>query len=393
MSRKKFSLSAWIASLGGALLGAAIIAPENWTLDSSTDRILWAGAFFLVVFFCGFLGLQLALQLSRKYKVERPRGWVVSMLLAGALLFCSGACGQALFMYSREAITIPAEVDMVLLLDASGSMDSAGYDRPRTEAGCQFVDSLDEKNRLQAISFASTVLNNTQLLVTDDAGRETLKQFIYGIDSIGMTNFNDPLYEALDTLEDEGREKCNHAVILLTDGAGDIDQNVIDEYLDTDIKVFSIRIDNSPVLDYQAQALADFAAATGGFDAQLIPNADGSINTADLLTAFQNAFQATSETRLKMSEDLLVCTENTTLWQFIVRAVTLMICSAIFGFGYFGRINVKSLSLHAIVGFTLAVLISILGNAGYSACVFLLCLLMAAAYVTLNLDAGDEINV
>ena len=68
-------------------------------------------------------------------------------------------------MVTREEVVVSTDkVDMVLLLDASSSMDSASHDAPRTEAASQFVDAVGEDNRLQAVSFASTVLDSTDLL-------------------------------------------------------------------------------------------------------------------------------------------------------------------------------------------------------------------------------------
>lgn len=398
MRAKKFSVSAWAASLIGSLLGAVIMAPSNWPLDSSKSRVIWAGAFFLVVFLCGFLGLQLALRLSRKYKVALRRNWIIALLLAGVMLFGLGAGGQALFMYSKETVFIPAEVDMVMLLDASGSMDAEGYSIPRTNAACQFVDSLGSTNNLQAISFAATVLNSSPLSVMDDAGKQSLKEFIQSIDSTGNTFFNAPLKEALRTLQTNGRESANKAVILLTDGLPldwneGIPSDIINGYLSSNVKIFSIRISKLTVLDPRAQALADFAISTGGSDTQLIPNADGSIDAADMLAAFQNAFQATSETKVNMKNDLLVCSDGATAWQILVRAVTMMLCAIVFGFGYFGKIHIKTMLLNILMGFILAGLVTLLGGVGYSICAPLLCLMMAAAYVSINFSMGEEIDV
>lgn len=393
MKGKGFCVSAWAASAFGGLLGAAIMTPSIWQLTTSRGRIIWAGMFFLVVFLCGNIGLQFALRFSRKYKVEMPRYWIIALLLSGVLLFGLGAGGQALFMYSREEIAVPADVDMVLLLDASGSMDASDYSAPRTNAACQFVDSLSEHHRLQAISFAARVMDCSSMLVTDDAGKQTLKQLIRSIDSTGMTDFDEPLQQALNTLQTQGRAGCSQAVLLLTDGEATISPDVINAYLSSGIKVFSIRIDSSSQLSDKAAALVDFAVSTGGFDAQLVPQADGDVDAANMLTAFQNAFQATSETRTNMSSDLIVCSEGTTTWQFLVRAVTMMLCSVIFGFGYFGRIQLIPLFLHLGFGFLLSLLISFLGGGSYVVCVIMLCIMMAAAYVSLNPGIGEEMDV
>lgn len=393
MKGKEFCASAWAASAFGGLLGAAIMTPSNWQLDTSRSRIIWAGTFFLVVFLCGDIGLQLALRFSRKYKVEMPRHWIIALLLAGVLLFGLGAGGQALFMYSREEITVPADVDMVLLLDASGSMAAANYSDSRTNAACQFVDSLSENNQLQAISFTGSVQDYSSMLVMDDGGKQTLKQLIRSIRSTGGTDFNEPLRKAMETLQNQGRADCNKAVLLLTDGMASISTEIRNAYLSSGIKVFSIRIDSSNRLSSNAKALVDFAVSTGGFDAQLVPQTGGGVDAANMLTAFQNAFQATSETRTNMSSDLIICSESATTWQFLVRAVTMMLCSVIFGLGYFGRIQMMPLLLHIGFGFVLCLLISFLGGGSYVVCVIMLCIMMAAAYVSLRPGMGEEMDV
>lgn len=131
---------------------------------------------------------------------------------------------------------------MVLLLDASGSMDMSGYSHPRTQAACQFVDSLSVDCRIQAVSFAAIVLHRSPLSDMDGSGKAVVKDFIQNVDSIGPTDFNAPLRAALDTLAQEGREGCHHAVLLLTDGEGDLSNDVIRSYQNSGVKVFTIPI-------------------------------------------------------------------------------------------------------------------------------------------------------
>ena len=148
--RGRFGVLSWIFSLAGALLGSQLVAAVYDNVNGPMEHALYIG---------GFAGLSLSLCFGR-WRARRPRGWLISFILCGALIFAAGAGGQALFMVTREEVVVSTDkVDMVLLLDASSSMDSAGYDAPRTEAASQFVDAVGEDNRLQAVSFASTVLD------------------------------------------------------------------------------------------------------------------------------------------------------------------------------------------------------------------------------------------
>lgn len=394
MNRRTFCISATLGSLVGAALFALLITPQNFdALSTAGERIFWVGGFFLAVFAGGFAGLHLTLHFSRKYKIQRSRFWIPAFLLACVLLFGIGAGGQALFMYSKEEVLVPASADMVLLLDASGSMDASGYTQPRTDAGCQFVSSLSDDNRLQAVSFAGTVLDSTSLVNMDAQGKNTLTQFIQGIDSVGATDFNAPLRQAMQTLNQYGRADCGKAVILLTDGDGDLDSDVIKTYLSSDVKVFTIRISSDSHLSPDARALADFATDTGGFDVQLTPAADGTVNAADMLKAFQDAFQATSETRVNMSKDLLVYAEQTSFWQFLLRVIVFILCAVLIGIGYFGQFSLKSSIANGVCGFVSAVLVTLLNGSSYGVCVAVICLLMTTAFVSLDMKGEDVYDV
>ena len=394
MNRKTFCISATLGSLIGAVLFAILITPRNFdALSHAGERIFWAGGFFLAVFAGGFAGLHLTLHFSKKYKIQRTGLWLPAFLLACVLLFGIGAGGQALFMYSKEEVLVPASADMVLLLDASGSMDSSGYTQPRTDAGCQFVNNLSDDNRLQAVSFAGTVLDSTGLINMDTQGKNTLTQFIQGIDSVGATDFNAPLRQAMQTLTAQGRADCGKAVILLTDGDGDLDSDVIKTYVGSDVKVFTIRISSDTYLSFDAQALADFAKDTGGFDVQLTPAADGTVDAADMLKAFQDAFQATAETRVNMSKDLLVYAEQTSFWQFLLRTVVFILCAMLIGIGYFGQFSRRLLAANGVCGLVSAVLVTLLNGSSYGLCVTVICLLMATAFVSLDMNGEDVYDV
>lgn len=390
--RGRFGVLSWIFSLAGALLGSQLVAAMYDNVNGPMEHALWGGAVFLAIYIGGFAGLSLSLCFGR-WRARRPRGWLISFILCGALIFAAGAGGQALFMVTREEVVVSTDkVDMVLLLDASSSMDSAGYDAPRTEAASQFVDAVGEDNRLQAVSFASTVLDSTDLLYMDSTGKQELKDFIASIDSIGQTDFNAPLRLAVDTLTAEARPDVNRAILLLTDGEGDLDSDVAQDIQAGGIMFFSVRISKSSTTGSQARALIDLSNATGGFDTRLKPAADGSVDTAALLESFNNAFEASTENRVSMEEDLLISSEETSLYQFAVRLVTLLLCALLFGVGYFTQFRAKKLLLNLGSGVLLAVLITLLGGQ-VDTCLTLACLLLGTAYVSFELNEGEVLDV
>jgi len=393
MRKKSFGFLAWFCSTAGALLGAGFTAPMGLDMDAPAgERTVWMGLFFLAVFLGGAIGLNLGLALDRRRRVIRSRFWLPTCLASAALLFAAGFGGQLLFMRSHEEVTIPSAADVVLLLDASSSMDSSGCSVPRTEAACQFVDSLDEDCRLQVISFASTVLDQSPMLEMDAQGKQTLKEMIAEIDSIGNTDFNAPLRQARDTLNGLGRQDCGKAVILLTDGEGDLDRDVVSEYSMDEIRVMTIRISSVPWLDTRAKKLVALAENTGGFDTQLTPGRDGSVNTDEMLEAFQKAFQSAVEVRPAVSGGFLICSEGTSGYQFLVRTATLLVCAVLFGLGYFGRFQWKMAALSGAFGVVLSLLITLFSS-GVMTGVHMTCLLLGGAYVTFETDSEEVIDV
>ena len=391
--RRSFSVLSWLLSLAGACLCAWVAAASWDNVNGTGEYILWSGAFFAAIFIGGFAGLQLSLALNRRWRPVRPRRWIPAFAASAILIFGTGAGGQALVMLSSQEVqTTSASVDMVLLLDASSSMDDAGVSQPRTEAATQFVDALPPDHALQAISFASAVLDSTRLLPLDDAGKQSLKAFISAIDSIGMTDFNEPLIAAIQTLSAQTQPERGRAVLLLTDGEGSLDGEVVNDLISQDIQVFSVRISNSESLSPEAQALVDLAEATGGFDTCLRPDGSGSVDTADLLAAFQAAFQASTEDQLVMEEELLIASSHASLYQLLIRLVTLIAIGVLFGIGYYAQIHLRTLLYNALSGAMLTAAVSILGSSAVL-CMVLCCLLLAAAYVALEQNGGDTLDV
>ena len=382
----------WALSLLGAFLAVGLAGAAPAGAGNPLAYILWSGLFFLAVFLGGFVGLQLSLALNRHGRARRSRGWFAALVLSGALIFGAGAGGQALFMLSREEVTTSSAVDMALLLDASGSMDTSGYSLPRTDAAVQFVEAMGEDTRIQAVSFASTVLDSTDLLTMDAAGRQTLVNFIKAIDAVGMTDFDAPLSLAADTLLTQGRADSNKAILLLTDGEGTFSSQAADTLLENGIRLFSIRIDAVGSSSAEVRALTELAERTGGFDTRLVPGADGSVDTAALLQAFQEAFQATSEHRMGMKEELLIRAEGISGYQLAVRFVTLILCALLFGVGYFAQWRGGMVVRNALSGALLAVLLTLAGGFG-GLSILLICLLLGAAYVKIEWKGGGTLDV
>lgn len=407
MKQTKFDPIALLVTALCGLAGAALMAIQERALDGDLlQTCLWMGAFFLVVFLCGFASLHIYLALNRRYRVQRRRLWPVTALVCGALIFGIGAGSQYFYMYSEEEIVdtvvTTSDVDMVLMLDGSGSMSAYGYVTPRNNAASSFVDSLGQDSRLQAAVFAGGqfTLGSTELLSMDSAGKATVKDFINSTDCIGTTNFEAALSEALYTLTTDPnvRPDSGKAVILLTDGDnGILYSDYLDAYTSAGIRLFTVRITNGTFQSSEIKQLISLAQATGGFDTVLTPDADGSVDTSALLQAFQDAFQATSETNVTrvthLTDNLLICSGSVSFGLTLLRTAALALIFLLFGLGYFGGGSAPALGVNAALGLALSLLTALLGNGSLMLSCLIAGVSASSALVCFEPSGGDGIHV
>lgn len=386
MNQKKYdwipTVVTFLAGIAGALL--LHFVGEDLRLGDET-RPWWMGLFFLVIFLLGFAGLHIYLIFS-KYQVQRPKAWYLWALGAAVLVFALGVGGEYVYMRSSEEVTkkettekevaSKENVDVVLLLDDSGSMEGYGYEPLRDDAAREFINGLDESTQLQVYGFAGPVDSPlaSALLPMDDSGKTTARDYISTIDCYGITDFDFALEFALETLTTDPnvRPDSKKAVILLTDGeAYNLLGSCFQDYLDQGIQLFTIRIYEFDNLGDDTQRLIDLANSSGGHDEQLKPDADGKIDSSAILKAFQNAFASTSTaptTKTSTSEktvytdDLLICSESVSFWKVILRTVALMIVAVLFGCGYFGRFSLIYALIGCGVGAILTVLAALIGS-------------------------------
>ncbi|MDO5131892.1 MAG: vWA domain-containing protein [Eubacteriales bacterium] len=404
-NKRPFLILAWILSAGSATAACIAMDPGRWIPEQTVlQRIIWSGLFFAILFLAGFTGLSLGLKLHRRYRIHRSRSWLPVCVLCALLLFGVGAGGQALFTRSRsEEIYHPSPADVVLLLDDSSSMEQHGYDVPRTEAACRFIDSLDENTRLQIIAFSGTIREYAPLTPADDAGRELLKTAVRSIDLTGTTNFDLPLEEAVKSLLENGLADSGKAIILFTDGEASISDEIFTKVKDSGSLFFSVRITEtgeqastgtsaagaSGIVTDTVSRLIRLTEETGGSDIALNPGTDGSIFTDDLLNAFQTAFAATTEMIRTVPDGLLVLTAEITPYQRAVRVITILLCAVLIGTGYFGGTRPLQILLNLVCGSLFAVSISP-ASGRYMIVAVSAGLLLGSAIVLLRLSDGNS---
>lgn len=396
---------AWVLSAGLAAAACILLNPGRWIPEQTAlQRIIWSGIFFAALFAAGFIGLTIGLSLHRRYRIRRSVNWLPVAVLCACLIFGAGAGGQALFMRSQtERIYHPSPADVVLLLDDSSSMELKGYDLPRTEAACRFIDSLDENVRLQIVAFSGISREYAPLTVADDAGREQLKEAVRNIDLTGTTDFDQPLENAVKNLQENGRAEAGKAIILLTDGEASLSNEVYAKVKDSGILFFSVRITDEAGQSAAAAVTAGdavttpdtpdllirLAADTGGSDTELHPGQDGSVSTDELLKAFQNAFAATTETISTVPDGLLVLTPEISPYQWVVRVITILLCAVLIAIGYFGGTRPVQIILNLVCGALFAGSI-FLASGRYLIVAVCAGILLGSAIVLLQVS-GDDI--
>lgn len=365
------------------------------TADNPFGRILWSGLFFSVPLLCGVAGSYLSeLIHRRKFSVKRTGRRLVSVALAAVLGFGIGAGGQALYMLSITESEERQAVDLVLLLDGSGSMQDKKEDC--FQAAEDLIRGMEEENRMAAAAFAAVVLGNTDLTDMDETGKDELTEFIRGIDIVGGTDFEAPLNLAADLLLDQKAEGRRQAVILLSDGEGPVSEETEKRYISEDIALYTVRIVSDDEIRPDEQRVIDLAQNTGGSDTEIRAGEDGSVRVEELLEAFRGAVNRTGGA--EMSDRMLVYGETGKgfLWCAFIRILVCLLYAVLAGYVYYRKMNRTQLAGNLISGMILAVLIIVSGQLGLGSpllsAVFF-CVLIFAAYATYDPEEGENGNV
>lgn len=407
MKRKIFDWIAAVVTLLISITGAvALYFWADGMLHNDATRHWWMGLFFSVIFLLGFAGLHIYLLLS-KYKVQRPRFWYLWALIAVLLIFALGVGMEYVYMRSVEEETTTTEatkedVDVVLLLDCSGSMDAYGYRPLRDEAAENFVNGLDGSCQLQVMCFAGGLneIKYTDLLKMDDSGKATVTDFINSdnTDCDGTTDFDIALENALNTLQTNPnvRDDSEKAVILLTDGEVPfLVGSYFQDYLDEEIHLYTIRIYASDDVGSETQRLIDLAKDTGGGDTLLKPDDDGNIDSSAILKAFKAAYESSAEStttvKTEFTENLLICTDSVTFWKVALRTAVLLAIAVLFGLGYFGRFSLLQVLISCAVGLVISLMAALIDS--MLICMILSAALLGTAIVMIELVEGGELDV
>lgn len=145
----------------------------------------------------------------------------------------------------EEEIRIPGEenennlnrLDVILVIDSSGSMTYNDSSNIRIQAAKSFVDKLGENDRGAVIDFD----NYSSILCSLTNDKELLNNAIDMIDSYGGTNLSRGIAPAIDMLmEQSNSEEAYRYIIMLTDGDGSYDNGLTAMAKDEGISIYTI---------------------------------------------------------------------------------------------------------------------------------------------------------
>lgn len=151
----------------------------------------------------------------------------------------------------------PDRLDVVLVIDSSGSMDWNDSGNLRLEAAKQFVAKLSEKDRAAVIDFDYY----TSVLCQFTNDKTTLNNAINRIDDVGGTSLTAGISPAIDMFTSASYDNDAYRyIIMLTDGEGDYDTSLTAKAKENNIQIFTIGLGNEVV----ESCLKEIANGTGG---------------------------------------------------------------------------------------------------------------------------------
>ena len=123
----------------------------------------------------------------------------------------------------REDMPPLKEKDVVLILDATKSMDEGGKFTIEKEAAIRFIDCADKENRIGIVVIRDcdnigVFEKNGERLVKIEGNEEVLKSFISSLSTIGGTDIKNALREAFQILKNSDKPERYKMILLLTDG-------------------------------------------------------------------------------------------------------------------------------------------------------------------------------
>ncbi|HIU69604.1 MAG TPA: VWA domain-containing protein [Candidatus Scubalenecus merdavium] len=149
-------------------------------------------------------------------------------------------------------------LDVVFVIDSSGSMSSNDYNELRLEAAKQFVAKLGDKDRAAVIDFD----NYASLYQAFTSDHEALNNAIDRIDDSGGTNLSSGISLAINQFTSDAYDRTDAAkyIIFLTDGDGSYSTSYTQTAANNGITIYTIGLGSG----VRESTLRSIAEGTGG---------------------------------------------------------------------------------------------------------------------------------
>ncbi len=386
MRNKKFD---WLTALISFIAAAAVFAVcliilyNNRSMGVLFNVIGTAVTVTLPVIVSALI-LRLFPKRGNGVKVIFPKLLTASGSILLLILFLVSGIGQLLYSLSlntyEEHIRDDVETrttehgensDIVLLLDASGSMNSSlvntriqqSYYLVSRNACDVFIDSIAEECRMSGSAFAD--FDKLEDLKQMDAdGKKDLKAKIKDTSVGGGTNLESALLHSYECLTKDSNPDRKKAVVLFSDGSdgiGFLGSGFFNDFKAENIDVYLVRpkpsydVANSVLLSYATDIQIDFEALEreGVTADEAIKELADKLNETVIKEDKQEIVTPVYETRREIVfRDVLMLydTEPHTVPGMIISAVCFILFAGLIQAIHFRKVSVSSLAFSGILG-------------------------------------------
>ncbi len=133
-----------------------------------------------------------------------------------------GVVGLSLTLHADEIPDAeqqgPRSVDMVIVLDRSGSMDEGQKIEYARQAVLQLLSTLTERDRFALVTYSDGVRIESALTPVTGAARERMASIVRQVAAGGGTNLGDGLRAGMDLMRSSGGRGGLGRVVLISDG-------------------------------------------------------------------------------------------------------------------------------------------------------------------------------
>lgn len=396
MNNKKFGLMLTFVSFLTSLFVYMGLAGLCEDIDSSSPllRAAAVGAALAAAPLAAFIAMHISAVLRKRVKVQLPKLLSIAAFFTVILAFAVGFGGQILYSMKINKETKKAEdinSDIVLMLDDSGSMKNY-YDDVRN-ASIAFVEKLPESSRAAAGIFAYKVGAFEDLTQMDMNGKKRIRDFLLSNNFGGGTNFDAALEKAYSCLMAKKDENTNRAVVFITDGIDIISQKIRNDYINDNIKLYTIRLTNDST--GMAKDLVDFAIQTGGADTIVTVNGSNVTGLDEMLKAFETITSSLeTEKKLDFNEGMILYDDSVSVYGVIIRTVVFLIIIMLVQILYFRKLSAGNMAGDILTAAAASAVVTAAGEmslfvlSAVSAAAF-----MYTAYVKLEIRNGGTNDV